>query len=258
MNSLCLNFYAVHYLHEVGLLSDSRAVLAYFLVMLWVIWIAASRIYLGLHTPVDIGAGAIAGLTVVTTFISLEGVFNAWVQQSRMVVLSSAALASLVLLRLHPRPLEPTPSFEFTTSFMGVMFGVVVGVNRYPAFFLPPVTVAVIQTQSWVWIVRRLLTGFTLVLASKEISRAVAFAVLPQLYLFFPGQLRRLWQPPVHNQYEFSAESGKYIDPGLKGLPHSPRGRPYDVEFTSRFFAYAGIGFAACGLAPQLLTALDW
>ena len=34
-----------------------------------------------------------------------------------------------VLLKVHPKPLKHTPSFEFTTSFLGVAFGVAVGVN---------------------------------------------------------------------------------------------------------------------------------
>lgn len=40
---------------------------------LQVVWIAASRIYLGLHTPVDILAGALAGLAVLVCFIAVEG-----------------------------------------------------------------------------------------------------------------------------------------------------------------------------------------
>ena len=38
-----------------------------------VVWIAASRLYLGLHTPVDILAGALAGLAVLVCFIAVEG-----------------------------------------------------------------------------------------------------------------------------------------------------------------------------------------
>jgi membrane-associated phospholipid phosphatase len=100
MNSLCMNFYAAHYLHVSGLVSDSAAgstrifltvcmpsasspstlhshalllpVLLYAMSALWVCWIAASRIYLGMHTPVDIFAGAVAGLTTVTCFIAIQ------------------------------------------------------------------------------------------------------------------------------------------------------------------------------------------
>lgn len=125
-----------------------------------VVWIAASRLYLGLHTPIDILAGALAGLATLVCFIGVEGgwewavvvsgrgqgglavllllllprlgccersplpplpagVLARWVFSGPQAVLHTA-LASLVLLRLHPRPLAPTPSFEFTTSFMGV------------------------------------------------------------------------------------------------------------------------------------------
>jgi sphingosine-1-phosphate phosphatase 1 len=104
MNTLCLQFYLVHYLIEHELVSNStagkqRARLRqpltgpmhscaalmlctprpccaaglYTLVTAWVVFIAASRLYLGLHTPIDILAGAVAGLAVVTCFIGLEG-----------------------------------------------------------------------------------------------------------------------------------------------------------------------------------------
>lgn len=40
------------------------------------------------------------------------------------------ALASIVFLRLHPMPLRHTPSYEFTASFGGVCWGLVVGMSR--------------------------------------------------------------------------------------------------------------------------------
>lgn len=49
----------------------------------------------------------------------LVGLLSRWILHGPAAVLH-AALASLVLLRLHPRPMAHTPSFEFTTSFMGV------------------------------------------------------------------------------------------------------------------------------------------
>lgn len=47
---------------------------AWGLLWLQVMWIAASRLYLGLHTPIDILAGAVAGLAVLVCFIAIEGV----------------------------------------------------------------------------------------------------------------------------------------------------------------------------------------
>ena len=49
-----------------------------------------------------------------------------------------AGLAALVLLRLHPRPLAHTPSFEFSTSFMGAMCGVILGIAWVAPFGQQP------------------------------------------------------------------------------------------------------------------------
>ena len=48
------------------------------------------------------------------------------------------------------------------------------------------------------------------------------------------------------------------LDPRLAELPHDELGRPWDVEVTSRFFGYAGIGVAVAGVAPRLFAALGW
>ena len=47
------------------------------------------------------------------------GYLTRWVFSGPQAVLH-ALLVSCVLLRLHPRPLAHTPSYEFTVSFMGV------------------------------------------------------------------------------------------------------------------------------------------
>ena len=39
-------------------------------------------------------------------------------------------LASIVFLRLHPKPLRHTPSYEFTTSFLGVCWGIAAGMSQ--------------------------------------------------------------------------------------------------------------------------------
>ncbi|PRW39349.1 lipid phosphate phosphatase delta [Chlorella sorokiniana] len=206
LNSLCLNFFAVWYFYDRGLIASGTALTLYGIVFLWVTWIAASRLYLGLHTPVDILAGALAGLAVLVCFISVEGLLSRWILHGPAAVLH-AALASLVLLRLHPRPLAHTPSFEFTTSFMGAMFGVVAGMALTPHAHQPGVQLA----QLWsspssrlagsrlLWALRRLGICSVIVAAMKESSKPLFLAVLPLLYRFFPLPIRRLWQPPVHN-----------------------------------------------------------
>ncbi|KDD74787.1 hypothetical protein H632_c1074p0, partial [Helicosporidium sp. ATCC 50920] len=122
MNSVCFNFYVVWYLLDRGLLASSTAGVLYSAVLVWVLWIAVSRLYLGLHTPVDILAGALAGLTVVNSFAALERSLTAF-SVARPCATWVALAACTLLLRLHPRPLVYTPSYEYSTSFLGVFFG---------------------------------------------------------------------------------------------------------------------------------------
>lgn len=44
----------------------------------------------------------------------------------------------------------------------------------------------------------------------------------------------------------------------LAALPHNEAGLPWDVDVTSRFFAYAGIGLAVAGVSPRAFEALGW
>jgi hypothetical protein len=139
------------------------------------------------------------------------------------------------------------------------------------------------------WAARRLGVGFVAVAVMKEVSRAVLLAVLPFLYRFFPMAVRRMWQPPLHNlaaprqqqqpQRKSRRQRGEdpvhaadaadsdaaaapppppAIDPRLAALPHNAQGLPWDVDATSRFFAYAGIGVAVAGVAPRIFQALHW
>ena len=60
-------------------------------------------------------------------------------------------LASIVFLRLHPMPLRHTPSYEFTTSFGGVCWGIVIGVSRQYRVYLqnqPGRFAQIIQTRA--------------------------------------------------------------------------------------------------------------
>lgn len=254
MNSVCLNFYLCHYLHEQGILGEKETLITYSLAVVWCTWIAISRLYLGLHSPIDLLAGLIAGFTVLTTFISIENVLEAWIAMGPLFVGSSAALICLILLRLHPRPLHATPTYEFSTSIMGVMFGTTTAVSRFQEYHKNPIRINELGDVHYAWHIRRLMAGFAILMASKVVFKALSFALLPRLYLFFPLKLRRLWQPPVHNQ----CLPKNMENPALRALPHSPRGKPFDVEMTARFFAYAGIGLGAAELAPRVFTFVGW
>lgn len=239
MNSLCLNFYICHYLHRNDFLSNDMAIFWYTVVFLWVVWIAISRLYLGLHTPIDILAGAIAGLTVLTAFISVQDRVHQFMFSSNSWIFM--IILSLILLRLHPMPEKPTPTYEFTTSFVGVAFGVIVAIHQYPAYYEEGITLGKISSLPILIHIVRVASGFGIVLLSKSVMKRVCTTILPLAYYGFPLAIRRLWQPPVHGN----------IDPKTS-LKRTMNDRQWvDVDATVRFFSYASIGFSACYVVPK-------
>jgi len=245
MNTLCFNFYACHYFHKYGYFPDGAAIVGYTMVTLWVFWIALSRVYLGLHTPIDILAGAVAGLTVLTAFISLQAVIQDFIYLPYSWLY--ALLISLVLLRLHPTPAKHTPSYEFTTSFMGVAFGVILAVNFNPEYFHDKDNIYEILNEGVYIQLGKLCCGFPIVLAAKVVAKHICSLLLPIAYRWFPPAIRKAWQPPVYGP----------SDPVTKLRKTSDGTQWADIDATVRFFSYASIGFAACYLAPMVFELLD-
>jgi membrane-associated phospholipid phosphatase len=244
MNSLAFNFYVVLALHKGGALRDEMAVYWYMAVVMFVSIVALSRVYLGLHTPIDILGGAVAGLTVVTAYYTMQeaGILHRWVygvgDGLTRTAFAAAGFACLILLRLHPTPESHTPSYEYSTSFIGVAFGVFCGTrarNEGP------------EEMRGLASPDMLIIGLIVLALSKIVAKAIFSIVLPFLYRkFFPKQIRRLWQPPV-----VGLETRKE-----DGIKKTQDGRDADVDATVRFFSYATIGISASYVVPKFLFAL--
>ena len=73
MNSLVLNFFIVHYILDKHLVPADWAVALYLGTAIWVAWVGLARVYMGLHTPIDIGAGALLGTLVLIFYLAVDG-----------------------------------------------------------------------------------------------------------------------------------------------------------------------------------------
>ena len=73
MNSLCLNFFVVHYLLDKQMVPAEWALAMYLGTAVWVAWVGLARVYMGLHTPIDIGAGALLGTLVLVFYLAVDG-----------------------------------------------------------------------------------------------------------------------------------------------------------------------------------------
>ncbi|KAA6421884.1 MAG: Sphingosine-1-phosphate phosphatase, partial [Trebouxia sp. A1-2] len=162
------------------------------------------------------------------------------------------ALASIVFLRLHPKPLRHTPSYEFTTSFGGVCWGLVVGMSRQHLIYRqnhPGQFVRIVQSRAGVIaLLQRVTLGFVLVVVMKPLSKQVVVIFLPLVYKLVPVDLRKLWQPPLHS----------LKPPKHEGIPVDENGQSWDVSVTARFISYASIGWTVVDLAPLMFQMLGF
>lgn len=250
MNSLCLNFFVVHYILDKRLVPAEWAVALYVGTAVWVAWIGLARVYMGLHTPIDIGAGVVLGILVLVFYLAVDERYEQWILSNHLAILWQA-LASIVFLRLHPKPLRHTPSYEFTTSFGGVCWGLVVGMSRQSLIYQhnsPGQSVQILQSRAGlIALLQRIPLGFVLVVAMKALSKQVIVTLLPLVYRIVPINLRKLWQPPLH-----SLKLAEY-----DGIPVDEEGRPWDVSVTARFISYASIGWTVVDLSPVAFRLLS-
>jgi len=93
---------------------------------IWVVSIAISRLYLGHHSPADLTAGAILGLSLTYVWYHYGNVIDDYVVNHSSVPLFICMLIFFLSLS-HPRSIEGTPSYARSISIIGLAVGVIYG-----------------------------------------------------------------------------------------------------------------------------------
>ncbi|KAJ9695606.1 hypothetical protein PVL29_010876 [Vitis rotundifolia] len=133
VNTVCLSGYLLYYVLSYAHNRDAVMILAGVgMVCLLVALIGTGRIYLGMHSLVDIIGGLAIGLVILAFWLTMHEYVDNFIVSGQNVTPFWAAL-SLVLLFAYPTPEFPTPSYEFHTAFNGVALGIV---SMDPQFFL--------------------------------------------------------------------------------------------------------------------------
>ncbi|RVW22153.1 Lipid phosphate phosphatase delta [Vitis vinifera] len=140
LNTVCLSGYLLHYVLSYAHNRDAVMILAgVSMVCLLVALIGTGRIYLGMHSLVDIIGGLAIGLAILAFWLTMHEYVDNFIVSGQNVTPFWAAL-SLVLLFAYPTPEFPTPSYEFHTAFNGVALGIVpipaTSLHVFPLFCL--------------------------------------------------------------------------------------------------------------------------
>lgn len=258
LNTVCLLGYMLHYVLAHYPQRDGIDIAIWFgLVFLFVMLIGVGRVYLGMHSLIDVVAGISFGLVIFAFWLMVHGYVDEFIISGQNVTYFWASL-SLLLSFAYPNPELPTPSFEYHTAFNGVAFGIVTGIQQtylhyhhdnVPRIFSPQLPVAVF--------LGRVLVGIPTILIVKFCSKAIAKWLLPIVCntLGIPI-VSSCYVPTLKGSDSKDNSDGKQSGYLQKLVTLFPQ-KAYDVDTGIRFLQYAGLAWSVVDLVPSLFSHLN-
>ncbi|KAL6761991.1 hypothetical protein V8C86DRAFT_2527290 [Haematococcus lacustris] len=199
------------------------------LALAWAALIAWSRLYLGVHTPVDLALGAATGGSVLALWRRLGPCWLAWLKSASPSQCAAYLLLHGLLLALYPRPKAHTSSYVYACTFLGAQAGL--SLADSPAWaehptslqlaallrsllrsLLPSTALQFLASPAQpasllhhpLHLAVKLAWGLANVLLLRSLAKALLSKALPVLMGAAPDWLRQAWQPPVCEESEKS------------------------------------------------------
>jgi membrane-associated phospholipid phosphatase len=263
----------------------------------WVALVGWGRLYLGVHAPLDLFAGAALGhLSLVAWRGPVEDAWLRWAMTTTTAATAAApststavpvaaAAVALLAMRMHPVPTRPTDCFNYSTAFVGAGLGATLGAWAFAPQLLrafagggaaaaaaatptdPPLLVLLVACYAL-----KACVGLAAVLGTRAAVKAALLAALPPLLDLAPWPLRALWQPPPADATALSPSAGargqrRRRKEQLSSSSLPPRrpdnGVPYDVDAAARLASYTAAVFvvvahAALWPSSDVVAAAAW
>ncbi|XP_038883314.1 lipid phosphate phosphatase delta [Benincasa hispida] len=257
LNTVCLSGYLLYYiLSYTENIHASYIFVGFSLVCLLVGLIGLGRIYLGMHSPIDIIFGLVFGLMILLFWLNVHEFVDSFITTGQNVTYFWGAL-SILLLFAYPTPEFPTPSFEFHTAFDGVAFGIVAGVQQtYHQFHHEAVACIFTPQLPFATFIGRMLVGLPTILMVKFCSKALAKWILPIVSNTLGLSIRSTSYIPMLN----SSSTGKVDGSKQRGPLHKlffSSQDSFDIDTGIRFVQYAGLAWSVVDLVPSLFSCLN-
>lgn len=231
------------------------------LVLSLILLTGIARIYLGMHSVIDVIAGVIGGMLVLAFWLAIHEYLDGFITFGQNVTSYWAALAFLLCVA-YPFPQLPTPSFDYHMAFNGVSFGIVCGVhqtfhqfhhNDVPHLLTPRLTLTAYAA--------RVLIGIPGILLAKFCSKALAKWVLPMVCSALCVPVKSTCYVSALKEVKDGGNDGKPDARQSGGYVHKlvaflPLEAPYDVDTGIRFFQYAGLAWSVVDLVPSIFQRL--
>ncbi|KAF1866493.1 hypothetical protein Lal_00017876 [Lupinus albus] len=286
LNTVCLSGYLLHYvLIHTQIQGPYVNYLGFSLVCLFVALIGLGRIYLGMHSLVDILAGLVLGLGILAFWLVIDEHIDSFVTSGQNVTPFWVAL-SFLLLFAYPTPELPTPSFEYHTAFNGVALGIVPSqafqgqliarsadyldsdnplptsknnyINMFPEFETHDLQVAGVQQTYHQFHHDAVPHLFSENLTIPVFVGRMMLGIPTILVVKFCSKTLAKWIiPVVANTLGIPIRSSRYIKSDKKikeGGYLLTKHEVFDVDTGIRFVQYAGLAWSVVDLVPSLFT----
>ncbi|XP_059646445.1 lipid phosphate phosphatase delta-like [Cornus florida] len=258
LNTVCLSGYLLHYVLSYSQNRDAFTELAgVAIVCLLVGLIGFGRIYLGMHSVVDVIGGLAFGLVILPFWLTIHEYVDNFIISGQNVTFFWAAL-SFLLLFAYPTPELPTPSFEYHTAFNGVALGIVTGIQQtYHQFHHENVPRIFTYQLTIPNFLGRMVVGIVTILLVKFCAKALSKWSLPIVANTLGIPIRSTSYIPALS----ASTSGKKSD-GTRQSSYFQKmfllsqQDSFDVDTGIRFLQYAGLAWSVVDLVPSLFSHL--
>lgn len=256
INTICLSGYLLMYVmrhYDVG--GTYTAMLMFFFFTVTILTILG-RLYLGMHTPIDVFAGVFLGICLLALWCSIDESLDSFIINGKNVP-SFWASISFLLLFAYPTPELPTPSFASHTAFNGVALGVVLGVHRTYSQYHHENMANLIGLHQ---VPKRLVVGFPVVLAVKFMSKELAKILLPTVCSCIGIPVKSSSYSPGLHMQDTSVKDGRKLSSTQEAFfgtgIQKPSMAPFDIDTGVRLLQYAGLGWSVVELAPYVFASM--
>ncbi|KAK4166262.1 PAP2 superfamily-domain-containing protein [Cladorrhinum sp. PSN259] len=158
--------------------------LAYF----YALSIIVGRLYCGMHGFLDVIIGSIMGAIISFVEFYYAPALENWLYSSTYIAPLVFVLTILVLVRIHPEPVDDCPCFDDSVAFAGVYIGLEIGMWRFARFskwveiYNGLDATFSLAAMGWVRSISRMVVGVFMIFAWREVMKPIMLRVLPHLY----------------------------------------------------------------------------
>ena len=187
-NAVSTVVYILFYLHSLGsTVQPGLRILIQALACCYAVSIILGRLYCGMHGFADVGFGGALGLFLSTIEWQHGQWFDEYIHGSFKNTITYV-LTMMVLVRMHPEPVDDCPCFDDSVAFAGVMIGIELGFWHFGrsgiAWDEPCLSTVPYRLNDLGLLITlvRIAFGVILVLAWRHVMKRVLLRSLPPLF----------------------------------------------------------------------------